>query len=198
MIQPSGTCSPLFTATISLPSATVDRIVRDAGALAELPLFLHALAQDRIWTGDLGSAAQLIAEGDDVAAATGDRIPPFTNLRLLALQGKEADSVALIASATAMGEAIGSGLVIRLARWASAILYNALGRYEEAARAASLVTTDDLDPYPWMWMLPELIEAALRTGDPRRRIWRSNGWPRRRCRPAPTSRLGSRLVRAPC
>ena len=167
-----GWCTPMASNVVwDADAATAiferqARIVRDAGALAELPLFLHALAQDRIWTGDLGSAAQLIAEGDDVAAATGNRIPPFTNLRLLAVQGKEAEAVALIASATAMGEAIGSGLAIRLAQWASAILYNALGRYEEAARAASLVTTDDVDPYPWMWMLPELIEAAVRMGDP--------------------------------
>ena len=142
------------------------RIVRDAGALAELPLFLHSLAQDRLWSGEFESAAQLIAEGEDVAAATGNRIPPFTKLRLLALQGKEAEAVALIENATAIGETIGSGLVIRLAQWASAILYNALGRYDEAARAASLVTTNDIDPYYWMWMLPELIEAAVRTGDP--------------------------------
>ena len=40
------------------------RIVRDAGALAELPLFLHSLAQDRLWSGEFESAAQLIAEGD--------------------------------------------------------------------------------------------------------------------------------------
>ena len=33
-------------------------------------------------------------------------------------------------------------------------------------RAAILVTTNDIDPYPWMWVLPELIEAAVRTGDP--------------------------------
>ncbi len=141
-------------------------IVRDAGALAELPLFLHALAQDRLWSGEFESAAQLIAEGDDVAAAIGNRIPPFTYLRLLALQGKEAEAVALIEAATAMGETIGAGLAIRIAQWASATLYNAMGRYDEAARAAILVTTNDIDPYYWMWVLPELIEAAVRSGDP--------------------------------
>jgi DNA-binding CsgD family transcriptional regulator len=141
-------------------------IVREAGALAELPLFLHSLAQDRLWSGEFESAAQLIAEGDDVASATGSGIPPFTKLRLLALQGKEAEAVALIEAATAMGETIGSGLAVRIAQWASAILYNALGRYDEAARAASQVTTSDIDPYPWMWVLPELVEAAVRSGDP--------------------------------
>ena len=39
----------------------------------------------------------------------------------------------MIEAATAMGETIGSGLAIRIAQWASAILYNAMGRYDEAA-----------------------------------------------------------------
>lgn len=167
-----GWCTPMasnVTWDVDAATAIFERqagIVRDAGALAELPLFLHALAQDRLWSGEFESAAQLIAEGDDVAAATGNPFPPFTNLRLLALQGKEAEAVSLIEAATAMGETYGVGLVIRIAQWASATLYNSLGRYDEAVGAAILVTTNDIDPSYWMWMLPELIEAAVRTGDP--------------------------------
>ena len=141
-------------------------IVRDAGALAELPLFLHALAQDRLWSGEFESAAQLIAEGDDVAAATGNRIPPFTFLRLLALQGKEAGS----GGADRSRDCDGRGRRSRV--WPSGSpsgqrrsSTTAMGRYDEAARAAILVTTNDIDPYYWMWVLPELIEAAVRTGD---------------------------------
>ena len=64
------------------------RIVRDAGALAELPAFLSALALDKVWTGDLAGARLLIAESDSVAAATGSQLPPFAALRLRSLQGQ--------------------------------------------------------------------------------------------------------------
>jgi DNA-binding CsgD family transcriptional regulator len=166
-----GWCTPMASNVVwdaDAATAIFERqaaIVRAAGALAELPISLHALAQDRLWSGEFDSAAQLIAEGDDVASATGSRVPPFTNLRLVAMQGKEAEATALIEATIATGETVGVGLAIRIAQWASAILYNALGRYDEAARAASLVTTGDIDPYPWMWVLTELVEAAVRTGD---------------------------------
>ena len=53
---------------------------------------------------------------------------------------------------------------MRVAQWAAAVLYNGLGRYEEAASAALQVTANDADPYPQMWVLPELVEAASRVG----------------------------------
>ena len=51
------------------------------------------------------------------------------------------------------------------AHWAAAVLYNGLGRYEEAAAAARHATSDILDPWMSMWALPELVEAAARTRD---------------------------------
>jgi ATP/maltotriose-dependent transcriptional regulator MalT len=59
----------------------------------------------------------------------------------------------------------GQGLAVRVAQWAAAVLYNGLGRYEEAASAAREVTAEDIDPYPQMWVLPELVEAAARVGE---------------------------------
>jgi DNA-binding CsgD family transcriptional regulator len=140
------------------------RIVRDAGALAELPVYLTALALDRVWNGDLAEAHSLIAEADGVAAVTGSRLPPFAALRLRALLGKEAEASALIAATIEHGTAAGQGLAVTVAQWAAAVLYNGLGRHEEAASHARQVTADDVDPYPHMWVLPELVEAAARTG----------------------------------
>ena len=57
-------------------SAVLERqaeIVRDAGALAELPIHLSALAMDKAWNGDLASANLLVAESDSVAAWPGAR-----------------------------------------------------------------------------------------------------------------------------
>jgi DNA-binding CsgD family transcriptional regulator len=141
------------------------RIVREAGALAELPIHLSALALDKVWAGDLAGAALLIAESDSVAAATGSQLPPFAALRLWSLQGREAEASALVEATIQQATAGGAGLAVRVAQWAAAVLYNGLGRYDLAVSAARQVTANDIDPYQSMWALPELVEAAARSGD---------------------------------
>jgi DNA-binding CsgD family transcriptional regulator len=141
------------------------RIVRDAGALAELPVHLSSLALDRAWNGDLAGARLLIAESDTVAAATGSQLPPFAALRLFSLEGKEAEAAALITATIEQATARRQGLAVRVAQWAASVLYNGLARYDEATAAARQVTASDVDPYPQMWALPELVEAASRVGE---------------------------------
>ena len=141
------------------------QIVRGAGALAELPQYLSALALDKVWNGDLTGARLLIAESDVVAAVTGSQLPPFAALRLLSMEGREADALELIAATIKQGTARGQGLAVRVAQWAAAVLYNGLARYGEASAAARQVTANDIDPYPQMWVLPELVEAAARVGE---------------------------------
>jgi DNA-binding CsgD family transcriptional regulator len=51
------------------------------------------------------------------------------------------------------------------AQWTAAVLYNGLARYEEAALAAQQAASKTFDPWSYMWALPELVEAAARTGD---------------------------------
>ena len=54
------------------------QMVRQAGALGELPIHLQSLALDRTWRGDLAGADVLVAESESVAAATGTVPPPIT------------------------------------------------------------------------------------------------------------------------
>ncbi len=110
-------------------------------------------------------ARLLIAESDTVAAATGSQLPPFAALRLFSMEGKEADASALISATIEHATARGQGLAVRVAQWAASVLYNGLARYDEAAAAARQVTANDIDPYPQMWALPELVEAASRVGE---------------------------------
>ena len=49
---------------------------------------------------------------------------------------------------------------------AAAVLYNGLGRYDEAAAAAAAPPPTRSRVRPAMWALPELVEAAVRRGDP--------------------------------
>jgi DNA-binding NarL/FixJ family response regulator len=144
-------------------SARQVQLVRDAGALAELPLSLSALGLASAWTGDFAGAASNMAEADSVAAATGSRSAPFTPLRLLALQGREAEASAAIAST--IEQAAGAPGVATYAHWAAAVLYNGLARYEEAASSALQSTSNRFEQWVSVWALPELVEAAAREGD---------------------------------
>ena len=139
------------------------QVVRDAGALAELPIHLSYLGMATAWTGDFAGAASLIAEVDSVAAATGSRFPPYTLLRLRALQGREGEASAAIASA--IEQFGGQGTTAARAHWAAAVLYNGLARYEEAASAAQQAISGALNHWMLMWVLPDLVEAAARLGD---------------------------------
>ena len=150
--------------TVAIASRHV-QLVRDAGALAELPIHLAALGLAKVSRGEFADAASLVAESESVAAATGSPIAPYTLMRLRALQGREAEATALIAVAIERAEASGQGLAASWANWAAAVLYVALGRYEEASSAALRATSSNFEPWVSMWALPELVEASARTGD---------------------------------
>ncbi|MCW2936799.1 MAG: ATPase [Actinomycetia bacterium] len=139
------------------------QLVRDAGALGQLPLHLAQLGMARAWMGDFAGAALAVAESDNVATATGSRFAPYALLWLRALQGREAEAVAAIASAIEQAAASGQGTAIP-AHWAAAVLYNGLGRYEEAVSSARRATASTVSPGGCVWALPELVEAAARTG----------------------------------
>jgi DNA-binding CsgD family transcriptional regulator len=139
------------------------QVVRDAGALAALPVHLTYLGMATVWTGDFAGAASLVAEIDSVAAATGSRFPPYTLLRLRGLQGREGEASAAIASA--IDQFGGRGMTAVRAYWAAAVLYNGLANYEEAVSAAKRATLNAVNHWMPTWVLPELVEAAVRTGD---------------------------------
>jgi DNA-binding CsgD family transcriptional regulator len=141
------------------------QIVRDAGALAELPIHLQTLAQDKAWRGDFPGAAALIAEADRVAGATGTALPPFAALWLWSRQGREAETTALIDVTVEAARGGGPWIGAMSALWSAAVLYNGLARYEEALAAARHVSASAIDPWHSMYVLPELVESAARVGE---------------------------------
>ena len=58
----------------------------------------------------------------------------------------------------------GEGWVVHLANWATAVLYNGLGQYEDALGAAESACEETYLVVGPQVALPELIEAAARTG----------------------------------
>ncbi|MEU8613992.1 LuxR C-terminal-related transcriptional regulator, partial [Actinoplanes sp. NPDC048791] len=141
------------------------QVVREAGALRELPYHLSTLGYALSWAGDFAGAAAVIAESDVVAAATGVQLPPFPALRLLSLQGRETEATVLIDATIQGSAASGFGMGVTAAQWAAAVLYNGLARYPEAMRAAR-ATPHLSEPWISTWLLPELVEAASRAGEP--------------------------------
>jgi DNA-binding CsgD family transcriptional regulator len=115
--------------------------------------------------GDFAGAASLVDESESVAAATGSPIAPYTLMRLRSLQGSEAEASALIAGAVERDAAGGQGLAAAWAHWDAAVLYNGLGRHEEAASAGIQATSNAFEPWVSMWALYEVVEAAARGGN---------------------------------
>ena len=141
------------------------QMVRQAGALGELPMHLQSLALDRTWSGDLAGADALVAESESVAAATGTIPPPITLVMLRAMQGRDDDAARLIEGVVRGAADAGQGMAVMVAHWADSRLNNGLGRYEAAASAAREVTENAIDPWTPVGALPELVEAATRLGE---------------------------------
>jgi DNA-binding CsgD family transcriptional regulator/tetratricopeptide (TPR) repeat protein len=141
------------------------QLARTVGALDQLPIDLVALAIDDAWRGDFADASSLIAECDAVCEATGgSSVAPFAALFLGGLRGDEAKLVPLIQAILAAAEAGGYGGVVTGAHWAAAVLHNGLGRYADALTAAEKATRDAA-VFTSILVVPELIEAAARTGN---------------------------------
>jgi DNA-binding CsgD family transcriptional regulator len=139
-------------------------LARRAGALARLPIDLTAQAVLLAWWGEFPSAAAAIAEADAVTEATGTRIAPYSAMLLAALRGWEAEATALIESTIDEATAGGQGIGVQYAHWVGAILFNSLGRYEQALDMARQASEDDFELFLSSWALPELIEASVRSG----------------------------------
>ena len=155
-----------FDGMLAISVRQVD-LVRDAGALSQLPVYLSALGMATTWMGDFAGSASLMAEAESVAAATGSYVPPHIALRLRALQGREAEASTLIASAQRRAAAERHRIGLTQSHWAAAVLYNGLARYHEAASAARQATANTFEPHISDWALAELVEAAARDGDVR-------------------------------
>ncbi|MCX5280941.1 MULTISPECIES: LuxR family transcriptional regulator [unclassified Streptomyces] len=140
------------------------QLARETGALSELPLALTQRAYTLLFAGDLPAAAALIDELQVAKEATGSGLAPYGAMALAALRGDEDGVAALTAATLQDATQRGEGIGITFAEWAKALLFNGLGRYEEAVAAGQNATSYDKDLAALCWPLPELVEAAARCG----------------------------------
>jgi DNA-binding CsgD family transcriptional regulator len=109
-----------------------------------------------------------VAQAESVTEATGSSIAPYGALALAVFRGREAQAAQLIQTTADDGDRRGEGVALNFVDWAAAVLYNSLGRYEEALAAAQRASEDSPAMHFTSWALVELIEAAVRSAVPER------------------------------
>jgi DNA-binding CsgD family transcriptional regulator len=140
------------------------RFCREAGALSDLPIALNIRALILLFAGDLSGAASLVEEVRAATDATGIDFEPVGAMGLAAFQGHEAEAFPLLEANVNQALHRREGNRLAVATWASAVLNNGLGRYQDALAAAQQASESPLDVIYHYWALAELIEAAVRSG----------------------------------
>ncbi len=149
-------------------STRLIELARRAGALTVLPVALAEGMAVRLAAGELTMAASMAQEAEAAGRATGNPMGQYGLALIAAWRGQEGEASQLIAAARTDMAARGEGRWLTAAAWATAVLYNGLGRYDEALAAAEQGSEDPDELGLATWALVELIEAAARTGSPGR------------------------------
>jgi ATP/maltotriose-dependent transcriptional regulator MalT len=129
-----------------------------------LQFALNFLARTHILAGELAAAGRLVEEDHLIAEATGNPPLAYTAMELAAWRGEEAPAAELIEATVREATARGQGRLVSFGAYARSVLYNGLGRHDTARDAAwEAFEHDQLGYGPFV--VPELAEAASRTGD---------------------------------
>ena len=145
-------------------AAAQAQVAREAGAPVHLQYALNFLATAHLFAGELTTAARLVDEDRLIADVTENPPVGYAAIALAAWQGREAQASELIDATSRAATTRGLGRMVNIAAYASAVLYNGLGRHDVARDAVwRAFERDDLGNGPYV--VPELAEAASRTGD---------------------------------
>ena len=112
----------------------------------------------------MAPATALHDEGRAVTEATGRSVAPYSELMLAAMQGRQADVDELRETLLSIVVPRAQGLAVTLTWWASAVCANGRGKYEQALAAAEQAIEYPHELGFAKLTLPELIEAATRSG----------------------------------
>ena len=140
------------------------QFARDTGALVHLQFALDFLARTHLRAGEFSTAALMIEEARVIAEVTGNPAAAYAEMMFAAWRGQEPSATELIDATSRAATADGLGRMVDFANFARAVLYNGLGRHDEARDAAWRAFEHDQLGFGSLF-LPELAEAASRTGD---------------------------------
>jgi DNA-binding CsgD family transcriptional regulator len=138
-------------------------LVRATGALSSVAFGLSVRSAVHAFSGELTAASALIDEIQAVAATMGVEAAPHAAVWLGAVRGREEDLNELIRATREDATDREEGFLFGVIEHARAVLYNGLGRYEEALEAARHAgeRAYEMDSST---TLVELVEAAARSG----------------------------------
>jgi DNA-binding CsgD family transcriptional regulator len=141
------------------------RRAREAGALSVLPLAASYRAGVHIHAGEYAEASALLEEAYAVTQATHTAPLVQATQMIAAYRGNEGQALELIEAGRQDATARGQSMALSMIECANAVLFNGLGRYQEALAAAERACAqDELSLYGLA--LVELIEAAVRSNRP--------------------------------
>lgn len=139
------------------------RLAREAGGLTVLPVALEYRAGVHVHAGEFDAASALVEEADAITEATGNATLRYSALLVAAWRGEEDRTLKIVEAAVRDVTARGEGRGIGVCHYATALLYNGLGRYDAAlAEADRACRHEDLGFYGFS--LIELVEAGARCG----------------------------------
>jgi DNA-binding CsgD family transcriptional regulator len=146
-------------------------IARERGLLSMLPTALWAHANALIAQGRFSLACAAAEEGRRLASDFGHRLGESWNLSVLAtldaVRGAESTARDEADEAIRLAAIGGATLVVGVAEWALATLDLTLGRPSDATDRLLLVSAGERpesNPLIGLWSIPDLIEAAARSG----------------------------------
>jgi DNA-binding CsgD family transcriptional regulator len=141
-------------------------MVRDEGVLALLPPVASVRNAWDLFAGDLSSSSAHVEEQETIHDAIGGPRSSGSRIALAAFRGREAEVAQLDEAMTRDAVARGDGMGVTMRHWSTAVLCNGLGRYDTALEAAQLGAAHPPDMHVSSWALSELVEAAMRCGQP--------------------------------
>ncbi|MEU0072058.1 AAA family ATPase [Streptomyces sp. NPDC006332] len=151
----------------SVLSAGLVDLARETGTLSVLPSALLLRLSNRVFAGNLVGADSLVVEATAIGEATGSRF--FAHYGALVVEpwkGREPETQQAIKAITQDLLLRGEGKVVTATQWAAAVLYNGLGRYEEAYAAAKRGCENPQELGLYLQSMVELVEASGRLGKP--------------------------------
>jgi len=137
------------------------RVARDTGSLNFLPLALAYRASVHVHAGEFDLASMLVDESATLTELAGNSPLAYPSLLLLAWRGESPQRAEVIQSAARDAALWGEGRAVGLAGYLCAVLYNGLGRYQDALDNAERAAEHE-DLAVVGFCLAELVEAAAR------------------------------------
>lgn len=145
-------------------------LARRTGALSVLPLALRCHLGVELTAGRLEAATMLEDELETLTEVTRGEPLGYGAVVLAAWRGHSDDVKALVSTSRKGVERRGEGIGLTVIECASAVLYNGIGRYSDAAAAAGQAAEHRAELGLSLWAVPELIEATVRNGEPERAV----------------------------